>query len=446
MNDKCFENYSQKQDLLNYYYNAYLLDRFDERNFFDYPKYYELLGNVFDDISKFRYYEFTGITEDSFIEVLNNNKIKENKSIEYYNFICGIVESIKRKSDDYVLIVSLNGLRIEDSKIGISYSKPDFILFNNNWKERKLLRDDIELARYLKSELDVDLNANHMRFKDRNFFYNPVMTINYRDTSRGSLYQKAPNIALAIYTFIRLIDFINYSNWDRWNEYKVIKPAQTYAVYFSSIDSGLPFAKRGTHGHQMKYVNTPILDVESSIILSRMDELYSLYETYQEVLFTPQIEVSKNQYLAYQRYIKSIELINTAYEMASVEKFDETLILLTTFLESLFLKNSGRSKKSRLCNLVSEYLGDDYKELIDESYKRRNSFVHEGKSLPKIYNYKLAEVEHNYYMGHRPFNIYSMAGYPTEINELKNLFVLCINIVLSMTKNKQFLVGEYIKA
>ncbi|MGE4572604.1 MAG: hypothetical protein AB7E09_07690 [Candidatus Izemoplasmatales bacterium] len=131
--------------------------------------------------------------------------------------------------------------------------------------------------------------------------------------------------------------------------------------------------------------------------------------------------------------------------MASIEKFDETLILLTTFLESLFLKKSGRNKKDRLCSLVSDFLSGDYETLIDKSYKRRNAFVHEGKSLPKIYSFKLAEVEHNYFVGRRPFNIYSMNGYPTEINELKKLFILYIDIVISITKNKQFLIGEYVK-
>jgi hypothetical protein len=117
------------------------------------------------------------------------------------------------KSDNYVIIISLNGLDIADDKKSIMYKKSELALFNDNWKERKLLNDDVELARYLKKELDVDLNAKHMRFKDRNFFYNPVLTITFKDTSRESLYQKAPKIALSVYTFIRLIDFLNYKGW-----------------------------------------------------------------------------------------------------------------------------------------------------------------------------------------------------------------------------------------
>ena len=443
INSCVFESVENKQKKLDKYYNDYYHNIFDENNFFEYDGYDEIIVYVFDDISKFRYYELNGITEDSFIEVLRAYKDSQVVKINYCNFIYKIVDSLKLKSENYVLIISLNGLNIRDNKNNIIYRQPDFVLFNDNWKESKLLKADIELARYLKKDLDIDLNARHIRFKDRNFFYNPVLTITFRDTSRESLYQKAPNIALAVYTFIRLIDFLNFKESDIWNDRIHIKLAQTYAIYYSSIDSGLPFSKKNTYGHQMKYVNTPFLDVEYETILSKMEKLYTLFRTYQEILFTPKNEIPKNVYFSYQRYIKSIEIINTAYEMASIEKFDETLILLTTFLESLFLKNSGTNKKSRLCVLVSDYLGEDHKNLIDISYKRRNNFVHEGKSLPKIYNYKLAEVEHNYFMGYRPFNIYSMFGYPIEIEELKNLLILCIRVVFKLTDNKEFLIGEY---
>ncbi|MGE4572606.1 MAG: hypothetical protein AB7E09_07700 [Candidatus Izemoplasmatales bacterium] len=82
-----FENYMCKQKVLDTYYNDYYHSLSHENNFYDYHGYYELRGFVFDDIAKFRYYEFNGVTEDSFIEVLKKYRNKLKSTIKYNDLI-----------------------------------------------------------------------------------------------------------------------------------------------------------------------------------------------------------------------------------------------------------------------------------------------------------------------------------------------------------------------
>jgi hypothetical protein len=133
---------------------------------------------------------------------------------------------------------------------------------------------------------------------------------------------------------------------------------------------------------------------------------------------------------------------NTSYELASIERFDSTLLLLIAILESLLLKNRGVKKKDRLADEVSKFLNEDQKNFIENVYSRRNDLNHEGVSVGTIDRYRLVEQGHNYIPGYKPFEQYSFWGYPEDINDIKKLLNLVMRVITKMILTNDYLIGE----
>jgi hypothetical protein len=136
-------------------------------------------------------------------------------------------------------------------------------------------------------------------------------------------------------------------------------------------------------------------------------------------------------------------MFNTAYDLASIERYDATLVTLISILESIFLKPNARLKKENLKNQISSFLNEDCSKLIDVSYKRRSDYVHEGKTIGGIMRFKLAENEHNYIPGYKPFTQYSVFGFPDQITDLRKLMNVCAEVIFKMIDDKRFQVGQY---
>jgi hypothetical protein len=433
----------ENQECLSKYYDDFYKQNIHEDNFFEHELYNDIIEYLYQALEKTRFYFKDGRLEDSFLNVLKMYKDLNESEVNFSEFSQFLEEEVKKHTSEYVLIVSLNGLKKNGVNPEVEFSDKRFRLFSVTETKNKILKNRTSIARYLKSRLDFNLNSRHMIYKDHNFFKNPVLTIILSNTTDTIVYKKAPYITLIIYTFLRMYDFVNYQSSGNWEETSRIYLTRTYAVYYSGIDKF--FNKKREYGHQMKYLISPILDVNSDLIYSDFEEAFKPIYKYIDLFFTPENEVDIKTYKAYNRFFKATELLNTAFELSSVEKYDEAQILLLTLLESLFIKNSGRAKSTRVCEQITAYIDESSGDIIEKIYKRRNSFVHEGCSLPKIYSYKLAEVEHNYYMGHRPFSVYSMFGYPEEINDLKQLLLLCIKVLYKMIEDENYIIGEHQK-
>lgn len=84
-------------------------------------------------------------------------------------------------------------------------------------------------------------------------------------------------------------------------------------------------------------------------------------------------------------------MFNDAYEFASIEKYDASLIFLLVILESLFVKNTGNKKENVVLALEDFYKRESKRDvakirpLITKVYHTRNAFVHEGNGLDNEY-------------------------------------------------------------
>ncbi|MFW6002317.1 MAG: hypothetical protein ACOCQD_03170, partial [archaeon] len=226
-----------------------------------------------------------------------------------------------------------------------------------------------------------------------------------------------------------------------WKFYNNKAYPVTYAVYNKCGEKTSEIT--GGCGHQMKVFSAPILDVDTSKFIKYSEMLVKEIEFLMTAVFDPNATNDIPLFYAKKRWINALQIFNTAYEQASINRYDATLISLVSILESLFLKKNTYNKKKRLIFYISEFLDKNCREIINKSYKKRSAFVHEGIRFGEIHPYKLAEIPHNYIPGFRPFTDYSFLAYPQKVNEIKQLMQLCSRIILKMIKDNNFMIGQY---
>jgi hypothetical protein len=335
----------------------------------------------------------------------------------------------------------MNGLQKELLNDVIEFDNPNFMLFAVKESNFKIQRDKTKIAKYVKNKMQLRLNMQHMIFKDRNYFNSPVLTIIIKGNNDNEIYHEAQQIVQGIYSLIRMNDLLNDSKKSGWNSFTARRYPVTYAVYNkcgrknSEIDGGC--------GHQMKIFCSPLLDVNTAVFLQNKSVLVNRFDYLIQSIFESRIDGIDKEFYAKKRWINSLTMFNTAYDLASIERYDATLVTLISILESIFLKPNTSLKKENLKNKVSSFLNKDYSNLIDISYKRRSDYVHEGKTIGGIMRFKLAENEHNYVPGYKPFTQYSMFGFPDQITDLSKLMNVCAEVIFKMIDDKKFQVGQY---
>ena len=127
--------------------------------------------------------------------------------------------------------------------------------------------------------------------------------------------------------------------------------------------------------------------------------------------FIKRDQISEGELKNIDKWMNAILLYNSAYELASKERYDATIITLLTILESLFLKNTG-NKKLILAEKISQFLldkGFDYnqqkiKDLIIDTYNHRSKFVHEGEAYYSLTSYKSINDRQGTIPGMKPFS------------------------------------------
>ncbi len=148
--------------------------------------------------------------------------------------------------------------------------------------------------------------------------------------------------------------------------------------------------------------------------------------------------MDKEAVLKVEKWQKAVLLYNSAYEYASIEEYDECLLLQIIILELLFLGNSEHNKKNALCNKIIPFMennyGTDYeatKAVIENAYKKRNKLVHKGQSICYDFStFKSLTSYQGLISGMKPF-AYADIDIPTDnIKLLQNLFVLIGKIIM----------------
>ncbi|MFW6002699.1 MAG: hypothetical protein ACOCQD_05100 [archaeon] len=431
---------------MNDYYNhiEQILCKFRDRNTTGYKYYkdtlyYSFWAEVNNELLEDQKLIYDGRRDDAFERTLmkmcdNNIPTTEfmnvlNKELAYYN-------------DNILLVMPLNGLDKSVLPDVINFSDNNLKLFAVKESKRKINKDKTIIGEYVANVLRMSLGMGHTRFKDPGFYNSPVLTYIFKGVNDNIIYYHSQNIVQAAYAFIRMIEQDRDENNERWRPSINKFYASTYAIYYKSDYDKNETEINNGYGHQLKFFNSPILDINTNQFLVQKKLFEKMFINFTEILLTPKSCVHEKRFIAIKKLISAVRMWNTSYELASIERFDSTLLLLISILESLLLKNKGIKKKNRLADEVSRYLNEDQTDFIENIYSLRNDLNHEGKSVGTIDQFRLVEKGHNYFPGYKPFEQYSFWGYPEEIKEISELLILVKRVITKAILANDVLIGE----
>ena len=401
--------------------------------------YYEFWVEISEELINNNKFIYDGRRDDAFERTLIRMC---SKHPDLSDFMSILVEEMDYYNDDIILIVPLNGLDKSVFPEVMDFNDNNLKTFAVKESTRRIENDKTKIGKYVESELRMSLSMGHSRFKDPEFYNTPVLTYIFRGINDNMINYHSQNIVQTIYAFIRMIEQDRVETDNRWKN-KVNKfHASTYAIYYKSDYEKKQIDINNGYGYQFKFFNSPVLDVDSEYFLRNIELFEDLFIQYKNIMMTPKSDVAETEYIAIKRLVTAVRMWNTSYELASIERFDSTLLLLVTILESLLLRNKGVKKKTRLASEVSKYLNEDQKEFIESIYTIRNQLMHEGESVGTINSFRLVEQGHNYLPGYKPFEQYSFWGYPQKVVDIKNLMNLVMRVIKSIILSKQVLIGE----
>ena len=369
----------------------------DNRILYDFKysgKYDDILHKIIQDVQKFDIFTLYGQYDDVLIKVINNFNFQAKEDL-YNKILNQIYSEFEKLVVPNLILIPLNNLKLKlkgKDYLGIS---EDIRIYNpSNIDYRKLkplsnatVKKD-KLSEYFEQTIYSKLLKEHIvSAKDHYFFNNPIMTILIKNVDY-KVEHEASRIAEAVYSFIRMIDFDAEREGYGWGLLNGFKhPAHTYGVYYNSPDTSPNPPYNNGYGHSFIFKFDPILDINSTVFFNKIEKFKSLINKFVLSCFINKTKISEIQLKQLDKWMNVVLLYNSAYELASKERYDVAIITLLTILESLFLKNTG-NKKKLLAENVSIFLqekGFDYnaekiKDLISDVYSHRSKYVHEGKT------------------------------------------------------------------
>lgn len=440
------------------YFNLYKNGLITKGNFYKVEFYNETLWELIQELKKYPFYTFTGRYEDFFynsLSSLDKNENDINKSFE--NIIDLILQEFKKRIVPNMIILPLNFLKSEIIKQDITFSqhmkiflpiKEDYEKLDNHLlykkqqlrKARKIKADS--LSKHVEDTICSNLDKEHILItKDKNFFNYPILTIDITNIDY-KVEQESGRIVEAVYTILRMFDLkISKARYD-WGVLSNNNqdPANTYVVYYNepSVIKKPPYDNG--YGYSFRYNFAPMLDIDSNILLECGDRFYKLLNIFVSACFLNEHNFKNSEIEFIKVWKNSMLMFNTAYEFASIEKYDSVVLILLSILESLFLNNSGRNKKEKLAEEIKIFFTENYDpklaelnySLVKAVYKVRNDFMHEGNGYEN--KYSSSRRLHDYqgvYKGMRPFSYSGSFTSYKDLEDIKNLFNCLIDVLLS---------------
>ena len=393
---------------------------------------------LYEDISKFKNYTFDGRVQDIIYNVL-----KEfcESDIKYGQFLDYLEKELDKLVVPCIILIPLNYFNDEVLKSDLTLAD-NIKLFKtekvNTVEKIKVSKTKSALAKHVETTIYAKLLKEHILLaKDRNFFNFPILAINincvdYQADNESSI------ITEAAYSFIRLLDFEaprEGSGWGILDQKKY--PSKLYGVYYNKEKTSPKPPYSNGYGYSGRFKFSPYLDINSTEFIKQLDIFSNLLVKFCNTCFIDKRKIDKQISLKNGKWQKAVLLYNTAYELASIEKYDESLLLLIIILESLFLCNAEHNKRAALCNKIVPFMKDNYDidpdnltELIEKIYRKRNKFVHEGQSI--CYNYSTFKSITSYQgliRGMKPF-VYGGGDISYEnVNLIEELFVLVGDVI-----------------
>ncbi|MCH5153617.1 MAG: hypothetical protein J1F71_00245 [Clostridiales bacterium] len=190
------------------------------------------------------------------------------------------------------------------------------------------------------------------------------------------------------------------------------RPAQAYGVYYNEEYTSPELPYKNCYGYSLRFQCLPILDIATGEFINNeahFIEFTTLLTKYINNCFVDKRQCSTLNISKITKWQKAILMFNSAYENASIEKYDNALVALLVILESLFISNS-RNKKERVVLALMDFIQQDtlfsesyIRQLVTSAYKLRNQFVHEGIGMDNDAYWKSINDCQGLAMGMKPF-------------------------------------------
>lgn len=418
--------------------------------------YSEILHMIYTDVSKFKYYTFDGRFEDILVKLLKNPKYET----EGYKALLNDIESeLNKLVVTNIMLLPINF--IDNNKFNGDIklnnyinlflpTKEDLIKYDDcslrikQEKRRKVKKDGTidNLSKYFEGILENEINKGHiLHTKDRNFFNYPILSIMI-DNVDYKVEKESGRIAQAVYSILRIIDFREEKEPFSWGilSRDWIEPAKTYVVYYNKENyKSTHRFNDGYYGYSFMFNFSYYLDISTLSIVDNLEKFTNVLDLYIKTCFLDLRKYDSKQLKLINKWNNAISLFNTAYEFASIEKYDGCDLILCALLESLFLENEGRKKLERLRAEISEYTKDIYDDLqrdeflsaLSNVYHFRNKIMHDGIGYEAKYM-SSRRINHyqGIYRGMKPFH-YSGAVYPdNDILDIKKTLMLVADILI----------------
>lgn len=362
--------------------------------------YSDIINEIYRDVSGFQYYTLDGRLQYILIKILKDPKYE----IEgYFRFLKDLEIELKKLIVSNVMLLSLNFIKSSQFKKDLVlndymnlfiHTQEDFRKHKENvrqeyTKDKKHELDD-NLCRYFKEKLNSELDKGHILLtKDRNFFNYPILSFYFKNID-FKVEKESGRIAEAVYSILRMIDFIKRKPDYSWGllDKSWAKPAYTYVVYYNRDNpKGIPNLDNSYCGYSFRFNFSYFLDISTTCFIENKELFVFLVDLYVQTCFLDIRKYTPAEINTINKWNNSILMFNTAFEFASIEKYDACVLMLCSILESLFLKNEGRNKQGRLIEEVNVFSKDMYSheelEWLDKAirsvYRYRSRIMHEGR-------------------------------------------------------------------
>ena len=412
----------------------------NERVSWDYEAakpYAEILHMIYTDVAKFKNYTLDGRFQDILVKLLKNSKYE---SEGYTSLLKDLEDELNKLVVRNIMLLPINF--IDKSKFNgdvklnnymniflptkedlIDYD--DFTLKMRQEKRQKDKKGKMSdnLCKFFESQLENKLDKEHILLaKDRNFFNYPILSIQI-DNVDYKMEKESGRIAQAVYSILRIIDFREDKEPHSWGILRRdwVNPANTYVVYYNKENYKQTHKfNDGYYGYSFMCNFSYFLDISTFSLIENLNLFTNVLDLYIQTCFLDLRKYDSKQLKIINNWNNAISMFNTAYEFASIEKYDACNLILCALLESLFLENEGRNKQERLLVEISEYLKDIYDDSKREKmlsslrniYHFRNKFMHEGNGYEAQYMSSRRIIHYQgVYRGMRPFS-YNGAVYP----------------------------------
>ena len=427
-------------------------EKINFRNIIYFSGYDYIMFDIAEKIQKYGYYTYDGRFEDAVIDFLLVTLKNPEIPLDIEQYASQISMKMKRYITHNMILVPLNHLNTKFLPDVLNLDVDRKIAIFNVSEARIDKHETTPLEVFFAKNTRCNLNKQHIFLvKDRSFFNYPILAIAIEHIDYR-VQHEAPRIIEAAYSFLRMLDFScgdepnNNGCGVRRRDGR--REASTYVVYNKDPDSNQNNLSEGNLGYSYRFKFAPNLDVNTVAFINDPKPFTRLLAQAIDVAFMNPIDTDENELKKYNKWLNAVILFNTAYEFASVAKYDSALLLLVVILESLFLKSKDETensknennKKSRLSNRVSAFLSDDtrftsvdIKSIISQVYDYRNTFIHEGFGLERQQTFWGLNDDEGSMRGQKPFK-HGMFLKMSE-NEYHN-FLMAIKIVIAiLTKN-----------